>query len=525
MASTRSHVVSTLSTHWPGGLGGSPKLFKAGIAVHSSGIVSMIFVAKLPFEDFVFKRSVVMSFAKMFDAFVEKSPVSVMFRGTLEHVFSDDRLDEIFDDYADMQYCRELTFSTCVELMGLVVTRKERSVNTAYRTLESRIPVAVQSVYGKLARVELPVSEGMVRDTAKALKNIVYDMKADLPGPIPGYDVRIVDGNHIKGTQHRLKELRDIGDSALPGHTVAIINPHVELIEDLIACDDGHVNQRTLYGQLLSKVQPRQCWIADRDYCTKNFLFGIKRRKSYFVIRQHGNFQPKKVDRRKRIGRIEAGVVYEQEVRSASDDGCEMKMRRITIKLDSPTREGDTEIHILTNLPKTVRTKSIALAYRSRWSIETAFQKLTIVLKCEVNTLGYPQAALFGFCIAVMTYNAFITCIAALRIAHEKELEKHTGGETPKTSRKLSFYYFAIEITRMYAGMMIAIPAEHWTQEFAGKTSKQMARLLLGLARKADIHKFLTNPVYPQKRTKKRTITTRAGHVSTNKILQAARNT
>jgi hypothetical protein len=314
-----------------------------------------------------------------------------------------------------------------------------------------------------------------------------------------------------------------MGDSALPGHSVGILNPHVELIEDLITCKDGHANQRTLHDQLLLKVQRGQCWIADRDYGTKKFLFGVKRRNAYFVIREHGKLQPKTIGRRKRLGRIEAGVVYEQEVQSTNDDGREMKMRRITIKLDTPTRDGDTEIHVLSNLPKTVRAKTIALAYRCRWTIETAFQKLTIVLKCELNTLGYPQAALFGFCIAVMSYNALSTTIAALRVAHQKELAKCTGGTTPKTNRKLSIYYLAIEIAQVYAGMMIAVPPEHWKKEFANQTPAQMAKSLLTLARKAGIREFLTNPVYPQNRTKKRPITTTSGHVSTHRILQKRR--
>jgi hypothetical protein len=40
------------------------------------------------------------------------------------------------------------------------------------------------------------------------------------------------------------------------------------------------------------------------------------------------------------------------------------------------------------------------------WFIETAFQERTVHLACEVNTLGYPKAALFGFAVAVVAYNA-----------------------------------------------------------------------------------------------------------------------
>ena len=51
----------------------------------------------------------------------------------------------------------------------------------------------------------------------------------------------------------------------------------------------------------------------------------------------------------------------------------EITVRRVTLKLDEPTRDGDTELHLLTNLPKKVSASKIAVAYASRWQIETAF--------------------------------------------------------------------------------------------------------------------------------------------------------
>ena len=135
---------------------------------------------------------------------------------------------------------------------------------------------------------------------------------------------------------------------------------------DLIACEDGHANQKPLYVRLLDKVQRGQCWIADRDYSTLDFLFGIRERKSYFVIRQHGVLQGEPVGHRRRVGRIETGVVYEQGLRLTDGKGRQMVVRRITVKLDEPTRDGDTEIRLLTNLPKKVHAEKIAEAYRSR---------------------------------------------------------------------------------------------------------------------------------------------------------------
>src|SRR5262245_62160973 len=73
---------------------------------------------------------------------------------------------------------------------------------------------------------------------------------------------------------------------------------------------------------------------------------------------------------------------------------------------------------ILTNLPARVRAKAVARLYQKRWTIEGAFQELTVALKCEVNTLAYPKAALFGFCVALLAFNVLAVVKAALRAAH-----------------------------------------------------------------------------------------------------------
>ncbi len=459
---------------------------------------------------------------QVFDAFVEVSPVSVMFRGTLEKVFSSDRLNTIFEQNAKTQISGELAFSTCAGLLSLVTTRIQPSVHAAYRKNLQKVGVAIKSVYNKLNGIETTVSEALVRETAIDLKAIITQMDATLDGPLPGMDVRIVDGNHLAGTDHRIMELRELGDAPLPGHTVAVLNPHFELIEDVIACEDGHASQRPLYVQLLDRVQSGQCWIGDRDYATLAFLFGIKQRNGYFIIRQHGSLKGQHIGRRKRVGETDTGIVYEQKIQLTDEYGDQFTMRRITVALYTATRDGDTEIHLLTNLPKKVRAPRIADAYRKRWTIETAFAKLTSDLRCELNTLGYPKAALFSFCVAVVMYNALSTVIAAMRATHPEVATSQS--RTSGRQRTFSFYYLADEISGVSRGMAIAIPAEYWREAFDSLTTKQMAKQLLRLARRVDIKAFLTNPYGAKARKKKPKQTTRGGHVSTYKILQTRNN-
>lgn len=57
------------------------------------------------------------------------------------------------------------------------------------------------------------------------------------------------------------------------------------------------------------------------------------------------------------------------------------------------TRDGDTDIFIISNLSKSkASAKKIAVLYRGRWSIETAFQDLAEHLNSEINTLMATQS-------------------------------------------------------------------------------------------------------------------------------------
>ena len=82
-----------------------------------------------------------------------------------------------------------------------------------------------------------------------------------------------------------------------------------------------------------------------------------------------------------------------------------------------------------------------------QWYIETAFQELEAHLHSEINSLGYPKAALFGFCVALVAYNVLAVVKAALRSVHGEQ----------KIANEVSGYYLAGHLGRTYEGMMIAV--------------------------------------------------------------------
>ena len=197
-------------------------------------------------------------------------------------------------------------------------------------------------------------------------------------------------------------------------------------------------------------------WIADSNFCTLKFLFGIDKAPACFVMRQHGTLVGKPLKTRKFRGRTNTGRVYEQELELSYENKTKT-VRRITLVLDEPTRDGDTEIHILSNLQKNEATAmQIAELYRKRWTIEGRFYELAQTLNGEPNTLGYPKAALFAFCLALVASNAMALIRASVRQVHGPEIVEN-----------LSRYYIATEVRETYVGMMVALPPSKWVRSKA----------------------------------------------------------
>jgi len=450
-----------------------------------------------------------LTFGGVFRPFVEERPICVMARGVLENLFNPGRIDELFERTAEVQYTRELVFSSVVDLMGQVVLGVQPSVHAAYQAQAEKIGVSDQAVYDKLNHVELGVSAELVRDSARQAAPVIRTLRGELPPLLKGYRTKILDGNHLSASEHRIEELRRTWAAPLPGKILVVLDQELMLASDVFLCEDGHAQERSLLDEVLESVQLGDLWIGDRNFCTIDFMIGIAARPSTFIIRQHGQLKGTLVGRRRSRGKTGTGRVYEQEIRITDSQGKTLTLRRITVKLKEPTRDGDTEIHLLTNLPAgDASARKVAELYAKRWTIETMFQELTETLTCEVNTLGYPKAALFGFCLALMAYHAVSVIKAALRAVH--------GRET--VEKDISAYYLSLEISQTYDGMMIAIPAPRW-EVFGKLTPSELARVLKDLAANVNLRRYQKHPRGPKKPPPKKSKYKNGGHVSTAKLI------
>lgn len=453
-----------------------------------------------------------MSFSEVLKRFINSSPIPVMVRILLERVLSTSNLNNIFENNAKNQYCRDLLFSTLFDMMGFVVTKVFPSINAVYVSKASSVGVSLASVYNKLNGLEPGISSALVRDTASDLKKIIDDVEGRNKPLLEGFRIKMLDGNCIEASERRLAVLRDQSAAALPGKSLVVYEPELELITHVFPCEDGHAQERSLLSDVLSTIEENDLIISDRNFCVRTFLGGIHNKDAYFINRLHQQVPYKEKSKLKLIGNSDTGRVFEQWVEIENGDGVAIKIRRIVIKLRSKTRDGDKEIVLLTNLPKKAATAlAIASLYRKRWSIETVFQELESHLHSEVNTLGYPRAALFGFSVAVVAYNVMAVIKACLRKVHGEDIvENHVSG-----------FYIAGEIERTQAGMKVAIPDNEWNT-FLEMSDTELCEFLIQLAKNIELEKYKKSKRGRKKPPPDKEPTS-SPHVSTFKLLQRVR--
>ena len=176
----------------------------------------------------------------VFTSFIKES--SVMVCSLLERLFNPAELDEWFDQTAEAQYTRELLFSSVFGLMLEVVCRVRTSVNRAYDAHVEAIPVSLASVYNKLNCLETHTSAELVRYSANEAIALIREVGGERESLLPGDRVRMLDGNCIEATEHRIVGLRDQRAGALPGKSLVVYEPALGLATDVFPCEDGHAS-------------------------------------------------------------------------------------------------------------------------------------------------------------------------------------------------------------------------------------------------------------------------------------------
>ena len=148
-----------------------------------------------------------------------------MVRGLLERLFDAEKIDAWFENVREVQYIRNISFSSLVSIMLQVVCRVRSNVYSAY--LNSDIDATRQAVYDKLKNIETKMAREIVRYMADESELIIREMKGAQPPLLSRLKTKFLDGNCIEATEHRLKPLRETQAGALPGKALVVFEPEL----------------------------------------------------------------------------------------------------------------------------------------------------------------------------------------------------------------------------------------------------------------------------------------------------------
>jgi hypothetical protein len=452
-------------------------------------------------------------FTEVIERFSRKAPAAVLFRSLFARVFGAEKLERVFRDHKQRQVEGDLLFSMLIRLLTPVVSGGKPTVHASYQELEEEVGVSCQAVYDKLRGVESAVSRALVGVPVAELAAVRKQAEALKPDPIAGYHTFIIDGKRLDGTEHRLRETRRMKSSPLPGTVLALLDTRLEMFVDVACHPDAYACERKVVLPLLDRLEVGGLYLADRNFCDGPLIDRFLRGGAFFLLRHHGRsprWRRTEGSRPTKAGKdSREGVVYEEAIEVYLPNESWYRLRRITVRLAQPTRDGDEELHVLTNLPSSVTAVQIADGYRERWTIESCLGHVAQSLNAEINTLAYPGAALLCFCLALTLFNILSTLEGLL-------LKFSEASKKPL----LSFYYLALEIAETRLGMEIAIDAVYW-ERCVRMPLAEFVAFAQSIARNADLRRYRKHPRGPKRPPPKRASGKRRAHVSTHRLLES----
>lgn len=443
---------------------------------------------------------------ELIERFGIAAPFALMTR-VLAQDFVGQHLNGLFEEHRQAQYEYIATFSAVAMTVADVALKFSDNFNQAYKVHQHNLGVSIQSFYAKVNGVESPVSQALVRESASRTVALQDELEFHPWQIIPGYRCLAVDGNFLSKTDKRLGPLRAVAGAPLPGKVIARFDLQRQVFDRAYLLEDAHHQEASTCGAMAADLQPQDVVIADRNFCVVPFLERIQACGACFVIRQHGRLKGVLLGKRRFLGRTSTGRVYEQALQLSKEEGA-LIVRRITIELDQPTRDKDTELHLLSNLPDTVEGLLIGESYRQRWEEETAFQVLQMTLTCELASVGHPHAALFLFCISMTAYNLRQVLFAALYAEHEEQ-----------EVLEVSHFHISQDIANYTPGMLIAVRIAEWL-EYIPTTIRGCGKLLRQIAARIDLKKYRKARRGAKKKKPFRSRNVPSKHVSTAKQIK-----
>jgi Transposase DDE domain len=341
-------------------------------------------------------------------------PLAEAFYPLWAHLATDDVLDELFGQHRGRCYQDQLRFPELVAVLADALTRYHgsgrRAITDALR--RQQLSTQARAVYGKLARLPLPLAEALLAALTARLRPLfpagLY--RTALPDSLASLAVVVLDGKKIKKAAKRLLATRGQPGKLYGGKVLAAYLPAEGLVVALAADPDGEANDIRLVPRVLplarAAVAGPHLWVADRQFCDLDQPDRFTAGGDHYLIRHSKGtgFHPDPA-RPAVAGTDGRGRAYTQEwgwLGAVKQGARRRYVRRITL-----WRPGEEEVALVTDLLDEVLWPAADLlaVYLTRWQIENVFQAITEVFALRHLIGCTPQATVFQASLCLVMYN------------------------------------------------------------------------------------------------------------------------
>lgn len=346
----------------------------------------------------------------------------------MAQVFSDSVLEEIWETYRGRCYEQDLSFAMVVELLESALFRHCGSGRASFDEASetNRLPVSYTATYGKLGRLPLAVSKGLLQTGATELTAVIPpDVCANpLPTCFDKFQMLIIDGKVVKRVPRLMKLLRGAQAAVLGGKASVLLDARTGLARAMAVSDDGYADELALTRELLAQKDELEVdsrptlLILDRLYCNREIPSLCLRNSGHFIIRFGGKmqFHEDPDHDSHQFQDADGASITERWGWLNTSKGVPLRVRQITRQLPS-----GKIIRVVTDLRDKRRYPATAIlqAYRNRWSIECVFQLITEVFGLEKLVVTTPRGTIFQMALCLLLYD--IIQVVKLIIAEQTE--------------------------------------------------------------------------------------------------------
>jgi hypothetical protein len=445
----------------------------------------------------------------------QRLPLAEAVFRVLDFCMEDHFLNDLFDRFRGRSYEDILTFPQFVQVISDALLGRQRSAHHSFQQAHDQgtLPTCVEALYGKLRRVPLTLSQGLLTETTRRLRQIFPDAIDPLPASLDGLEVLAFDGKKIKFVAKRLKLLRALRGQILGGKLLVVQQMATGLAIAMQANADGEASDNALVAGAVAQVRqdtPRKprLWVGDRLFCDLQQIPRLKAEGDHFLLRYQSKVGFHRDEQRAVQNGIDSrGVPYTEDWGwlGAPTNAQRQYVRRITLH-----RQDADAIIVVTDLldAPTYPAADLLEVYRRRWGIEKLFQRVTEVFDLRHLIGSTPQATVFQAAFCLLLSNVIQTVRGYVAEAQHRE---------PETiSTQLFFEEIVEELTAWHRLLSVEQTLEYLAEK--GQTAEQIRDELR--ERLASIWKprWEKAKTKSQPRQKKATVYLKGGHSSVYRI-------